>query len=128
MELADDRANVELRNSDENGEIVVLAFPYDAQIVELVRAIPQRRFDWDRREWWAPTDDWAALHVADVLDRFPELTASKEVDTWIRAVERRWIGMVSTRRYDGRGWWALTTQARLDSAPRQHQAAPSAAR
>ncbi|MBJ7342821.1 MAG: hypothetical protein JHC46_04460, partial [Solirubrobacteraceae bacterium] len=45
MELADDRANVELRNSDENGEIVVLAFPYDAQIVELVRAIPQRRFD-----------------------------------------------------------------------------------
>jgi hypothetical protein len=111
VELADDRANVELRNSDENGEIVVLAFPYDAQIVELVRAIPQRRFDWDRREWWAPTDDWAALHVADVLARFPELTASKEVDTWIRAVERRWIGTVSTRRYDGRGWWALTTRA-----------------
>ncbi len=111
MQSAPDRANVELRRSDENGEIVVLAFPYDAQIVELVRTIPQRRFDWDRREWWAPTDDWAALHVADLLARFPELTASNEVEAWIRAVERRWIGTVSTRRYDGRGWWALTTRA-----------------
>ena len=39
-------------------------------------SIPQRRFDWDTREWWAPVDDWAGVHVAEVLERFPELTTS----------------------------------------------------
>jgi SWI/SNF-related matrix-associated actin-dependent regulator of chromatin subfamily A-like protein 1 len=111
MQLVDERPNVELRRGEDGGMIVVLAFPYDPHIVAVVRAIPQRRFDWDRREWWAPLDDWAGVHVAEVLDRFPELTTSAQVDAWLAAIERRWVGRVSTTVHDGRGWWVLRTRA-----------------
>ena len=110
MELAPPTTNVTLRRSGQD-QIVVLAFPYDRRIVEVVRSIPHRSFDWDRKEWRAPVDDWVALHVADVLARFPELTASDEVDAWLRGIETRWVGDVTTRRFDGRGWWALRTRA-----------------
>jgi SWI/SNF-related matrix-associated actin-dependent regulator 1 of chromatin subfamily A len=111
MQLVDERPNVELRRGDGGGLIVVLAFPYDPHIVAVVRSIPQRRFDWDKREWWAPVDDWAGVHVAEVLDRFPELTTSAQVDAWLAAIQRRWVGRVSTARHDGRGWWVLRTRA-----------------
>ena len=111
MELVASGPNVELRR-DPNGEpIVVLAFPYDARIVAAVRRIPHRRFDWDRREWFAPADDWAGVHVADVLARYPELTTSEEVDAWLAGLAHRWIGRVRTQRHDGRGWFALDTRA-----------------
>jgi SWI/SNF-related matrix-associated actin-dependent regulator of chromatin subfamily A-like protein 1 len=103
--------NVELRADSERGRIVVLSFPYDAQLVEVVRGIPHRRFDWDTREWWAPAEDWVAHHVADVLRRFPELAPSEDVEAWLGEVERRWLGRVSTARYDGRGWFVLETAA-----------------
>jgi SWI/SNF-related matrix-associated actin-dependent regulator of chromatin subfamily A-like protein 1 len=111
MQLAPDRPNVELRTDGERGRIVVLAFPYDAHLVEVVRGIPHRRFDWDAREWWAPVDDWVGVHVADVLRRFPELAPSDAVRAWLEAIERRWVGRVRTARHDGRGWWALETLA-----------------
>jgi superfamily II DNA or RNA helicase len=78
-------------------------------LVELVRTIPRRRFDWDTREWSAPAEDWAAIKVAEVLERYPELTASREVMSWLSGVQRRWIGYVTTKRHDGRGWWVLDT-------------------
>ncbi|MDQ3676679.1 MAG: DEAD/DEAH box helicase [Actinomycetota bacterium] len=111
MQLATSSPNVELREGADGEQIVVLGFPYDAHIVAIVRGIPGRRFDWDRREWWAPAGDWAGVHVADVLERFPELTASTEVEAWLASVKRRWIGSVSTVRHDGRGWWVLHTRA-----------------
>src|SRR5919198_2617135 len=111
MQLVDDRPNVELRRGEDGGMIVGLAFPYDPHIVAVVRGIPQRRFDWDRREWWAPVDDWAGVHVAEVLERFPELTTSPQVDAWLAAIERRWVGRVSTTVHDGRGWFVLRTRA-----------------
>src|SRR4051794_16807647 len=111
MELVEERPNVELRRRPDGRSIVVLSFPYDPHIVAIVRGIPQRRFDWDTREWWAPVDDWAGVHVAEVLDRFPELTTSAQVDAWLAAIERRWVGRVSTTRHDGRGWWVLRTRA-----------------
>jgi SWI/SNF-related matrix-associated actin-dependent regulator of chromatin subfamily A-like protein 1 len=111
MELVEERPNVELRRDADGSPIVVLAFPYDPHVVALVRRIPGRRFDWDRREWYAPVDDWAGVHVADVVDRFPELTTSAEVDVWLRAVDRRWVGRITTARHDGRGWFALHTRA-----------------
>ena len=111
MQLAADRPNVELRRDPGGAPIVVLAFPYDPHVVALVRRIPGRRFDWDRREWSAPLDDWAGVHVAEVVDRFPQLTTSAEVDAWLRAVERRWVGRITTTRHDGRGWWVLHTRA-----------------
>jgi SWI/SNF-related matrix-associated actin-dependent regulator of chromatin subfamily A-like protein 1 len=110
MELAPHRPNVELRDHDDE-QIVVLAFAYDARIVHVVRGIPGRRFDWDRREWWAPVDDWVGVHVADVIERFPDLTASDEVLAWLAAIERRWVGHVGAMRYDGHGWWTLATRA-----------------
>jgi len=111
MQLAPDRPNVELRNDAGAGRIVVLGFPYDAHIVAVVRGIPGRRFDWDAREWWAPVDDWVGVYVADVLERFPDLTASAEVNAWLAQIQRRWVGHVSTMRHDGRGWWVLATRA-----------------
>jgi superfamily II DNA or RNA helicase len=111
MQLVPERPNVELRSDVERGRFVVLAFPYDRHLVEVVRGIPHRRFDWDTYEWWAPIDDWVALHVADILRRFPELVASEQVRAWLDGIERRWLGHVRTARYDGRGWWALQTLA-----------------
>ncbi len=117
MQLAPDQPNVELRRNRAGDEIVVLAFPYDAHIVAVVRGIPGRQFDWDRREWWAPVGDWVAVHVADVLERFPDLTASDAVDAWLSGVEKRWVGIVGTVRHDGRGWWTLQTKAGTVPAP-----------
>jgi SWI/SNF-related matrix-associated actin-dependent regulator 1 of chromatin subfamily A len=111
MELAPDRPNVEMRRGPDGRPIVVLAFPYDPHVVAVVRSIPQRRFDWDTREWWAPVDDWAGIHVREVLERFPHLTTSTEVQLWLRGLERRWVGRVRTTRHDGRGWWVLETRA-----------------
>ena len=111
MRLADDTPNVELRRDPQRGAIVVLAFPYDERIVDVVRRIPHRRFDWDAREWWAPVDDWCGLHVADVLERFPELLPSAEVAAWLSEIDRRWVGTITTTRHDGQGWWVLRTRA-----------------
>jgi hypothetical protein len=111
MELAPDRPNVELRPDGNGGRIVVLAFPYERELVELVRTIPNRRFDWDTREWWAPAVDWAGMKVAEVLELYPYLTADEEVAEWLSGVQQRWIGYVRTARYDGRGWWVLRTLA-----------------
>jgi SWI/SNF-related matrix-associated actin-dependent regulator 1 of chromatin subfamily A len=111
MKLVTTGPNVELRRGDSGEQTVVLAFPYDAHIVALVRTIPNRRFDWDTREWSAPVDDWAGMHVAEVLARFPELTADERVVAWLESIERRWIGHVRTTCHDGRGWWVLETRA-----------------
>ncbi len=90
----------------------MLSFPYDRALVDLCRSIPHRRFDWDRREWSAPAGDWAALKVTETLERFPELTPTAEVLEWLAGVNRRWIGSVSTVRYDGRGWLVLQDAGR----------------
>jgi len=111
MELLPDPPNVVLRGDRPGERIVVLAFPYDRQLVEFVRTIPHRRFDWDTREWSAPAEDWTGIKVAELLERFPDLTADAEVMQWLSGIERRWIGYVRTTRYDGRGWWVLDTRA-----------------
>jgi len=111
MELVPGRPNVELRRDGDGEPFVVLAFPYERALVELARTIPNRRFDWDTREWSAPADDWAGIKVAEVLERYPELTADEEVVEWLAGVERRWLGYVRTTRHDGRGWWVLETRA-----------------
>lgn len=111
MDLAPDQPNVELRDGPGGDPIVVLAFPYDAHIVNVVRGIPSRQFDWERKEWWAPADDWGGVHVADVLRRFPQLTASEQVDAWLAELDARWVGHVTATAFDGRGWLALRTRA-----------------
>ncbi|MFL5844968.1 MAG: DEAD/DEAH box helicase [Solirubrobacteraceae bacterium] len=111
MEIVDPGPNVELRHDAAGQQIVVLGFPYDQHIVDAVRRIPGRRFDWDRREWFAYAEDWVGVHVADILARFPELTTTPEVDEWLSGLKERWIGGVSTTRHDGRGWFVMRTRA-----------------
>ena len=111
VQLVDDRPNIELRRDRDGQRTVVLSFPYDRTLVEMARSIPHRRFEWDTREWLAPASDWAALKVEEMLERYPELDANDEVITWLEGVRRRWIGNVSTVRFDGRGWWRLDTLA-----------------
>ena len=118
--VADDRPNVALRRGADGRPEVVLAFPYDPQLVGFVRAIPGRRFDWESRRWSAPADDWAGVHVLEVLERAPELSTSTEVDLWLRSVRRRWIGRVRTARHDGRGWFRL--EPRAGTLPEELQA------
>jgi SWI/SNF-related matrix-associated actin-dependent regulator of chromatin subfamily A-like protein 1 len=111
VELAEPRANIELRRDRDGSPTVVLSFPYDRALVEMARSIPHRRFDWETREWSAPASDWAALKVEEVLERFPELSAHDDVHIWLAGVRRRWIGTVTTTRHRDRGWLVLTTLA-----------------
>ncbi|WP_354698436.1 DNA helicase [Paraconexibacter sp. AEG42_29] len=111
MEAVPPLDNVALRDGP-GGTWVVLAFPYDAQIVNAARSIPGRRFDWDTKEWLAPVGDWVAVHVAEIVERFPELQCSPEVVAWLSETERRWIGIVSAAPAgDGGGAYTLTTRA-----------------
>ena len=110
MEIVAGQPNITLREGP-SGTEVVLAFPYDSAKVEAARRIPGRRFDWDTREWAAPVDDWAGVHVASILERFPELEPSNEVAAWLAGVGERWIGAISTGVRGGRGFFVLRTRA-----------------
>ena len=111
MRLADPAHNVALREHPEQGRLVVLAFPYSREIVDAVRAIPGRRFDWDRKEWLAPADDWAGTHVADVIHRFPELTVDDDARDWLTGLTDRWIGTVTAGKLRARGHFVCTGRA-----------------
>jgi hypothetical protein len=111
MRAAEPAPNVELRR-DRNGlESVVFSFPYRADIVDAVRAVPGRRFDWEAREWWAPRADATAPFVKGVLERFPSLLVSDEVEAWLSRAVAGWVGRVTAGRLDGRGAFALDTIA-----------------
>jgi SNF2 family DNA or RNA helicase len=111
MRAADPVPNVELRHDRNGQESVVFAFPYRADIVDAVRAIPGRRFDWEAREWWAPRADATAPFVKGVLERFPSLLAAREVDLWLSRAVAGWVGRVTAGRLDGRGAFSLDTIA-----------------
>ncbi|MHB8693529.1 MAG: DEAD/DEAH box helicase [Solirubrobacteraceae bacterium] len=111
MKLVPQPPNIELREGPDGEQFVVISAPYDAELVQACRRLPGRRFDWDSREWSAPADDWVGLCVHDILNRFPELTTARAVDTWLSGIDRRWVGYVRTGRHDGRGWWVLETLA-----------------
>jgi SWI/SNF-related matrix-associated actin-dependent regulator 1 of chromatin subfamily A len=112
-----DTPNVSLRHLSEQASEVVLSFPYDALLVSAVRTLPNRRFDWDRREWSAPADDWVSVKLREILRLYPELRTTPEVDEWLATASERWIGHVRTTAYDGRGWWVLDTLAGSPPGP-----------
>ncbi len=111
VRLVEPSDNVVLREGPGGDPIVVLAFPYDQRIVDAVRAIPGRRFDWDTREWWAPVDDWTGTYVAEVVRRFPELTVAAPARAWLDGLDGRWIGRVSTVKHRAQGWFLCETRA-----------------
>ena len=105
MRAVDSVPNVELRHNGHGQEVVVFAFPYRADIVDAVRAIPGRRFDWQAKEWAAPRADATAPYVQGVLERFPELAVAPEVGEWLSRAVKGWVGRVSAARRGGRGWF-----------------------
>ena len=111
IRAADPVDNVSMRSDLSGRALVVLAFPYKAEIVDLVRGIPGRRFDWDAREWWATADDATAPFVRGVLERFPELSVAPEVERWLAGSAQGWVGRVTAARYDGGGWFVGETIA-----------------
>jgi SWI/SNF-related matrix-associated actin-dependent regulator 1 of chromatin subfamily A len=106
-----DEPNVQLRETPDGVAEVVLAFPYNGHLVAAVRTLPDRRFDWDAREWIAPANDWVAARLGEILKVYPELTRSEEFDGWFANAERRWVGHIRTTRHDATGWFALDTLA-----------------
>jgi SWI/SNF-related matrix-associated actin-dependent regulator 1 of chromatin subfamily A len=111
MREAPEAPNVELRHDRHGQESVVFAFPYRADVVDAVRAIPGRRFDWEAREWWAPRADATAPFVKGVLERFPSLVVAPDVDAWLSRAVAGWVGRVTAGRLDGKGAFALETIA-----------------
>ena len=85
MRLVEPAHNVELRVDRHGHEHVVFAFPYRADMVDAVRAIPGRRFDWDAKEWWAPQADSTAPYVKGVIERYPTLLVADDVTAWSAA-------------------------------------------
>jgi SWI/SNF-related matrix-associated actin-dependent regulator of chromatin subfamily A-like protein 1 len=111
MRAADPVYNVELRRNVQGHDSVVFAFPYRAEIVDSVRAIPGRRFDWEAKEWWAPRADAVAPFVKGVLERHPSLSVAPDVEAWLAKAVSGWIGRVSAGRLDGAGHFVLDTIA-----------------
>ena len=111
VRLADPVDNVTMRRDGSGDPVVVLAFPYRSEIVDAVRGIPGRRFDWDAREWWAAANDATAPFVKGVLERFESLTVAPEVEAWLAGSTPGWVGRVTAARYDGRGWFVAESIA-----------------
>jgi SWI/SNF-related matrix-associated actin-dependent regulator of chromatin subfamily A-like protein 1 len=107
MRAADPVHNVELRLNYHGQESVVFAFPYRADIVDAVRSIPGRRFDWQAKEWWAPRADATAPYVKGVLERHASLSVSPEVEAWLARAVRGWVGRVTAGKLSGAGHFAL---------------------
>src|SRR3954469_25624297 len=106
-----DQPHVTLRKDRYGHESVVFAFPYRPDVVDAVRAIPGRRFDWEAKEWWAPRADATAPYVKGVLERHDWLTVSDDVELWLARAVTGWVGRVGTGRHDGKGGLMLRTAA-----------------
>ena len=103
MREADPVHNVELRRDRHGHESVVFAFPYRAEVVDAVRGIPGRRFDWDAKEWWALQADATAPFVRGVIERHEWLSVAPEVHEWLSESAIGWAGAQTSgpRRPDG---------------------------
>lgn len=111
MELAPSRPNVELRVERDGEPVVVFAFPYRADLVDAMRAIPGRRFDWVEKEWSVPHSDATAVYVADVLARWPQLSVAGDVRAWLAGAPAGWLGRVAVAKRDDRGVFVVRTVA-----------------
>ncbi len=107
MREADPVNHVELRQNAHGQDGVVFSFPYRADIVDAVRSIPGRRFDWQAKEWWAPRAEATAPFVQGVLERFPELEVAPDVSEWLSRAVKGWVGRVTAARRAGAGWFVL---------------------
>jgi SWI/SNF-related matrix-associated actin-dependent regulator of chromatin subfamily A-like protein 1 len=108
---ADPVHNVELRVDRYGHESVVFAFPYRREVVDAVRAIPGRRFDWEAKEWWALQADQTAPYIKGVIERHPWLKVAPEVERWLAQATDGWVGRVGAGKRLGAGRFVLETIA-----------------
>jgi len=106
---ADPVHNVELRRDRHGHESVVFSFPYVREVVDAVRSIPGRRFDWDSKEWWALQADGTAPYVKGVIERHAWLKVHPDVETWLAEAVTGWVGRVGAGKYQGAGSFVLDT-------------------
>ena len=111
MQVVPPRPNVELRIDRAGEPVVVFSFPYRADLVDAMRAIPGRRFDWVEKEWSVPQHEATAVYVADVLARWPDLLVAGDVRAWLGGVPSGWLGRVGVRKRHGAGEFAIRTVA-----------------
>ena len=111
MREADPVHNVELRVDRYGHESVVFAFPYRREVVDAVRAIPGRRFDWEAKEWWALQADQTAPYVKGVIERHPWLKVAPDVERWLAQATVGWVGRVGAGKRLGAGRFVLETIA-----------------
>ena len=105
------RPNVELRAAPSGEPVVAFGFPYRADLVDVMRAIPGRRFDWDTKEWLIPRTEITAVYVGDALRRFPDLVVEPQVHTWLQAAPKTWLGRVTVRKRGESGEFLVHTMA-----------------
>ena len=103
--------HVTLRTDRYGHEHVVFAFDYRPDVVDAVRAIPGRRFDWEAREWWVPRAEATAPYVKGVVERHDWLTLSDAVEQWLAKAVTGWVGRVTAGRREGKGAFVLDTIA-----------------
>ena len=106
---ADPVHHVELRRDRHGHESVVFSFPYVREVVDAVRAIPGRRFDWDRKEWWALQADGTAPYVKGVIERHGWLQVHPDVHAWLAEAVTGWVGRVGAGKLRGGGRFVLDT-------------------
>src|SRR3954451_8509628 len=106
---ADPVHHVELRRDRHGHESVVFSFPYVREVVDAVRAIPGRRFDWDAKEWWALQADGTAPYVKGVIERHGWLKVHPDVQAWLAEAVTGWVGRVGAGKRHGGGRFALET-------------------
>ena len=111
MRVVEPAPNIEFRDDRHGHAHVVFSFPYRADIVDAVRAIPGRRFDWDAKEWWAPQADVTAPYVKGLIERYPSLRVADPVTAWLAEATDGWVGRVSAARLRGKGAFVLETIA-----------------
>ncbi len=107
MKAAEDLPNVTLRHDRYGHESVVFAFAYRPDVVDAVRAIPGRRFDWEAREWWVPKAEATAPYVKGVVEKHEWLTLSDETELWLARAVTGWVGRVSAGRSQSQGAFLL---------------------
>jgi SNF2 family DNA or RNA helicase len=106
---ADPVHHVELRRDHHGHESVVFSFPYVREVVDAVRGIPGRRFDWDRKEWWALQADGTAPYVKGVIERHAWLEVHPDVHAWLAEAVTGWVGRVGAGKLGGEGRFVLET-------------------
>jgi len=87
---------------------LVFAFPFDEELNEAVKQLPGRWFDWRRKEWRVAAHPNASKAVQELLERFPGLVPTVDVQAWLTDSDR-WRALVSAGTSEGRGAFILRT-------------------